>query len=354
MKTSFKSILNVTWKVAVAIIGVFFLIGVIEKGVDYLTYMFGRAPWGDEALSKTITARRYRNGRMKVYDSSTGEYTTGKLLWVSSRPKRDSLTVYCDKDFNRGYINCNTGKIAIAAGEAQFKRAWHFSEGYALVVLKDEDSLSIIDHAGKVIARNVAYRHYNYDYVFANGVCQVYDENSYMTGFIRTDGTWAIEMNYFYIDCPNTDGYRIAHNAEGYWLFDKNCNQVFPEPYEMIDFAIGLTEADVYLTKDHVKVLATYDGKVVEPFVIDGTYDLHYVTKYNEDDADEYALDPDLLVYRVDSWEGLMDKHTGKVLTPAKYTDMRMISKDLIMAELDNGYEDYAVIMDRRGRIIKQ
>ena len=74
----------------------------------------------------------------------------------------------------------------------------------------------------------------------------------------------------------------------------------------------------------------------------------------NEDDADEYALDPDLLVYRVDSWEGLMDKHTGKVLTPAKYTDMRMISKDLIMAELDNGYEDYAVIMDRRGRIIKQ
>ena len=49
-----------------------------------------------------------------------------------------------------------------------------------------------------------------------------------------------------------------------------------------------------------------------------------------------------------------MDKHSGKVLTPANYNNFTMISKDLIMAELDKGYDDNGVVMDRRGNIIRQ
>ena len=122
----------------------------------------------------------------------------------------------------------------------------------------------------------------------------------------------------------------------------------------MIDFTIGREDTGLYLTKNHVKVMTTYEGKVVEPFVIDGTYDLKYRTKYNDEDADEYALDPDIVVYRVNGWEGLMDKNSGKVLTPANYNNFTMISKDLIMAELDKGYDDNGVVMDRRGNVIRQ
>lgn len=60
-----------------------------------------------------------------------------------------------------------------------------------------------------------------------------------------------------------------------------------------------------------MKQLVNYDGSVVEPFVIDDTYDLKYATHYNEEEPDEYALEPDVVVYRVDEWVGLMNKHTG-------------------------------------------
>lgn len=354
MKTTFKSILNVTWKVALAIIGLVILINVIGRVANGIDRRYGRAPWGDKELSEAVTARHFKNGSSKVYDKASGKYLTGKLSWVSQRPRRDSITVYCDREGHRGYINCNTGKITIPADKAQYKRAWHFSDGYAFVVLKDEDSLSVIDHSGTVIARNVAPRRSGYDYVFEDGVCQLYEDYPYRTGFLKTDGTWAIEMKYFNIDYPNTEGYRIARNEEGYWLFDKYFNLVFPEPYEMIDFTIGREDTGLYLTKNHVKVMTTYEGKIVEPFVIDGTYDLKYKTKYNDEEADEYALDPDVVVYCVNGWEGLMDKHSCKILTPANYTNFTMISKDLIMAKLDKGYDDNAVVMDRRGNIIRQ
>ena len=146
----------------------------------------------------------------------------------------------------------------------------------------------------------------------------------------------------------------IVRDEDGYWLIDKNYNLVFSEPYEMIDFTCGREDTGLYLTRNHVKVMATYEGKVVEPFVIDGTYDLQYKTNYNDDETYDYALDPDLVVYIVNGWEGLMDKHSGKVLTPAYYTDFTMISKNLIHAELDKGYDDNGVVMDRRGNVIRQ
>jgi len=131
---------------------------------------------------------------------------------------------------------------------------------------------------------------------------------------------------------------------------------VFPEPYDKMEYAIGRDDGTgtLYRTKGHVKQLVNYDGSVVEPFVIDGTYNLKYMVRYNEDSEDEYALDLDLVVYRVEGWEGLMNKHTGRVITPAVYTNFQMISKDLIMAELDYSYNDEAVVMDRSGRIVKQ
>lgn len=122
----------------------------------------------------------------------------------------------------------------------------------------------------------------------------------------------------------------------------------------MIDFTCGREDAGLYLTRNHVKVMTTYEGKVVEPFVIDGTYNLQYKTKYNDDETYDYALDPDLVVYIVNGWEGLMDKHSGKLLTPANYTNFTMISKDLIHAELDTSYDENGIIMDRRGNVIRQ
>ena len=354
MSIKIKSILNTAWKVGLGLFGIAALAIGILVAISWYDGTYGRAYWRDKTLSKNIQIHAFNNNCVRVWDERTASYITPKLRWVSGAPLRDSITVYKDIAGNRGYINSNTGKIVIPAEIAAYRHAWQFSEGRAFVVLHDEDCLSVIDYTGKIIVRNVAPYISGYDYIFEDGLCDLRVEGKY--GLLALDGTWAVEPKYYDIDSPNTFGYRIARNEQGYWLFDPQLNIVFPEPYEKMDFAIGREEGagTVFRTKNHVKQLVNYDGSVVEPFVIDGTYNLKYIVRYNEDTADEYALDPDLVVYRVDGWEGLMNKHTGRVVTPATYTDFTMISKELIKAELGYNYNDEAVVMNRQGCIVKQ
>ena len=351
MNTKVQSALNVIWKVAVGIIGLYFLLWMGARVYGYFDRRYARAYWSDKELSENVTARYFKNGRYKVYNKETGQYTTGKIRWISTRPYRDSLTVYCDEDHNRGYVNCNTGEIAIPASKARYQRAWHFSEGRAVVVLPHTERLSVIDAEGKVIARNVAPYIKGNEYVFVDGVCEM-EENDHK-GLMRIDGTWALDMKYYYLQTQNTEGYRLARNEEGWWLFDSEFNQVFDEPYDGIEYATGREHGTLFLTKGHSKMLTEYDGTVVEPFVIDGTYDLKYVAGYDTCGDEKYSIDSDLVVYRVNRWEGLMNKHTGRLITPADYTNFTMVSKELILAELSFNYEDEAVVMNRSGKVLR-
>lgn len=353
MQTKLKTILNLTWKVGLGLLGLTSL--VIGGLIAYEWYddSFGRYPWRDVELSKNVDVHCFGDFRVRVWNAETARYTTKKLKWVSSSPDRDSLTVYCDKDGHRGYINCNTGEIVIPANKAKYRHAWHFSEGRAFVILPGEDSLSVIDHAGKIIVRNVSPYYSGYDYVFRNGLCELSKDE--MVGLLGMDGTWAVEPEYYFIHTPNTFGYRLARNEQGYWLYDKELKLVYSEPYDNLEFAIGRSEGTgtLYRTRDHVKQLVNYDGSVVEPFVIDGTYDLRYRINGNEECEEEYLLDPDLVVYRVNDWEGLMNKHTGRPITRAVYTDFEMISKELIKASLSNDNEN-SIILGRNGQVVNR
>ncbi len=354
MYEQLKSILNTTWKVGLGLFGLAAIgIGILLTSIWHEN-TYGRAYWKDKTLSKDIQVHGFNNNCVRIWDRRTANYISPKLRWVSGTPLRDSITVYCDLDGNRGFLNCNSGKIVIPAEKAAFRHAWQFSEGRAFVVLHDEDDLSVIDYSGKIIARNVAEYDKGYDYVFVDGLCELSKNGKY--GLLALDGTWPVEPKYYDIESPNTFGYRLARSEEGYWLFDPEFNLVFPEPCDKMEFAIGRNEGTgtLYRSKNHIKQLVNCDGSVVEPFVIDGTYNLKYMVRYNEDSENEYALDPDLVVYCVDGWKGLMNKHTGRVITPANYTNFEMISKDLIKAELSYNYNDEAVVMDRSGRIVKQ
>lgn len=355
MNAKFKSILNATWKVGLGLFGIAALIvGILIFDVWYES-THGRNYRNDKNLSKDIAVHSYNGNRARVWNRQTERYVTPKLRWVSDTPSRDSITVYCDVDGNRGYLNCNTGEIVIPAEKARYRHAWQFSEGLAFVVLPypEEECLSIIDHTGNIIAKNVASYEAWYDYIFVDGVCKIRVGGKY--GLLDKDGSWAVEPKYYYIECPNTFGYRIARNEQGYWLYDPNLELVFPDPYDNLNYAIGREDGTgtLFRTKNHVKQLVNYDGSIVEPFVIDGTYDLKYVARYNEDGESEYALDPDLVVYLVEDWEGLMNKHTGRVITPAIYTNFQMISRELISAELCT-CDGEAVVMERNGRVVKQ
>ena len=112
-----------------------------------------------------------------------------------------------------------------------------------------------------------------------------------------------------------------------------------------------------------VKQLVDFDGNVLEPFVIDYTSTLSYVVELISAgyDADgEYhgqyhasKLEPQLVVYHVNEYQGLMDAHTGKIITPAKYGEIKMISRELLRAEV-NIFNYESVLLDRKGNVIKK
>ena len=353
MKKTIKLILNLTWKVGLGLFGLAAVILGILAFIIWHEKAYGRAYWKDKTLSKNVVAIGYNNNRMRVWNSQTAHYTTEKVRWVSSRPERDSITVYNDAAGNRGFLNCNTGEITLPAEKFRYRRAWQFSKGRAFVICNDDEDegvLSIIDHEGNIVMTGLPWI-CGSDYVFDDaGLCWMKDRDG-KRGILRIDGTWALEMKYQNINYPNKEGYRTVTDSTGMYLFDPSFNQVFPEPHEWIDYAPGRDGA-VFVVDKHQKKLVAYDGTVLEPFVIDSTYELKYRTKYGEDDSDEYELVSDLVVYHVDGWEGLMDKRTGKPITPALYQNFTMISKDLIQAKLC--YAEGSVVMDRRGHIVKQ
>lgn len=107
----------------------------------------------------------------------------------------------------------------------------------------------------------------------------------------------------------------------------------------------------VYLTKNHIKQMVDFEGNVLEPFVIDRTRNLHYLTQYSEDECDEYDIVPEVVVYGVGCWEGLMDKRTGRILTPPDYYDLSMISRTLVRAQFEY-WDDASIILDLKGNVV--
>ena len=347
MNAKHIALLNVAWKVGVGLIGLTAVVIGLIVFIEWYKERYGRDPWRDRTLSKDVVVEVYNNNCVRVRNKLTGQYTTPKVKWVSGTPERDSLTVFCDRKGKRGFLNVHNGEIVIPA---QYPKAWVFSEGLG-AVLGEGDKIGFIDKDNQLVIDYTIPHEKYFDYLFKDGFCLVrsWDQGWLITAYAK-DGRQVLPPECRYISDPTSAGYRIVSGKGGSWLYDKDFNLVFPDTYESIQFEYE--KGGVYLTKDHVKQLVDYAGNVIEPFVIDNTYPLKYLTKTNEEGEDAYELVPDIVVYQVNNWEGLLDARTGKAITPALYWTFEMVSKDLIRAEL--GREDGSVILDRRGRIVKQ
>lgn len=342
-----RMILNFSWKAGVAFLGAGFLV------IALLVWResHGRSAWGDRVISHNVVARRYRDDTYRIYNVTTGKYTTGKIAWTSGKPQHDSISVYADRDGYRGFFNALNGEITLNSKDFRFLRAWHFSEGKAFVQ-GENGKLGVIDYTGKPCIPFGLPFETGFDYVFDGGLCRIasYDcESGLRLGLLRSDGTWALPMEYESISDANEEGYRIVRDEDGEFLVDDGFKAVFDGHYDAIYFA---EESGIYIVDKHRKWLADYSGKVIQPFVFDSTHELHYQVEYHEDEADEYVLDDALMVYGVGPWEGLFNKRTGKILTPACYWSLTMVSKDVIRAQL-NCAEGF-VFLNRKGEVIEQ
>ncbi|MBR0336804.1 MAG: WG repeat-containing protein [Ruminococcus sp.] len=119
-------------------------------------------------LNDNLVAIKEGDGNITIKNTETGEVTAEKIKfdWTSASPN-DSLGVFCS-DGKRGYYNSYTGKIVV---EAQYRRAWIFSEGLAAV--QKNGQIGFINRKGEVV---IPFR-YPYhgnpltEFIFKNGHC---------------------------------------------------------------------------------------------------------------------------------------------------------------------------------------
>ncbi len=145
----FKKPFNFCWKAGLAIFAIVFVIQLGEALIDTCKDHLGLTHyyWRDEDLGKNIEIRHFSNNQAATYNKITDERLSPMVRWISCVPERDSLTVFCDTEGKRGYLNVNTGRVVI---DGQYKHAWHFSEGLTAVVA-DNGKVGFINYDNEMV-----------------------------------------------------------------------------------------------------------------------------------------------------------------------------------------------------------
>lgn len=309
---------------------------------------YGRWSWKDKSLSDNVMMHGFQDYKFRVYNCSTGKYTTRKVNWASPALQNDSLSVYAVKG-KRGYINVNTGEIAIDARANDYTKAWVFSEGLA-AVMKD-GKVGFINPSNEIVipfqyAGSPKSDLCDFGYIFYNGYSIMSDRDGDF-GIIDRNGRWVMEPEYQKIWKPGDKGHRVVLKDGRYGLLDSDCNFVYPVEYSSID----LVSDGFVLGRDGKKWQVDFEGEVTKPFIFDSTFYLNYPVGYDEYGDIRYEF-ADYLKYKVGDLYGIMDRHNGLPVTSALYLDVNMLSKELF--EVQDPYSEDWYLLDADGNMISK
>ena len=264
-------------------------------------------------LNDDLVAYRTEDGKVSIKNSTTGVVTIKdvKLDWTL-RSRNDSLAVFCSEN-KRGYYNMYTGEIAIPA---QYRRAWVFSEGLAAV--QKNGNIGFIDHKGNVIIGFLFPYHGNplTEFVFDDGHCVVANAEG-KCGVIDRKGQWLIQPEY-----DTVNAFR--------------------------EYAI--------VSKSGVSLQVSYDGRVLNSFVLDSVYELtfdEYERYENREGEIEYAekvVQTGLYAYCVGGRYGLMDGNCHRLTEPL-YGSIRAVNRNMFRATLLDGWSE--VILNAKGDVMR-
>ena len=331
MKKFFKILMkSVLWSVAVVVLiaGVLIVRAYVQSQ---------NAFWTDDKLSENVFVRwYYKKHEYRICNYEEGKIVTKNLDRVVRPAEGDSLTVFFRRGL-RGYLNANTGRVVI---REQYRRAWIFSEGLAAVV-DDSGKMGFINKDNEVILPFVYpyNRKKMVDCLFHDGLCVMADEQG-ACGLINTEGRWVVEPMYDYIWSPQYGKYRIVEQGGKYGLLDENLEPLFPMVYDGLEFAGGESDG-VFIVKDGIKQQVAFDGTVIQPFVVDRVGSLYCLqpiepVAMSDELKTEVVLLSDYKLYWVGRHCGVMHGETGKVIIPAVYDDIDMVSPTLFEAELSD------------------
>ena len=308
--------------------------------IAYAIYDDAKGRWYvDATLSKDVVVYYYADDTYRVYNTSTEKYTTPRISWVVSAAENDSIGVYAIDD-RRGFINTKTGDIVINAKSNDYEKAWVFSEGLA-AVMKD-GKVGFVDANNKlVIPFRFDYsdkcRTYEIGYLFHDGYCVMTNKDGKF-GLIDISGNWVVEPEYDELWNACENGNRIVVNDGEHGVLDSCFKVLYPTEY----FYIDVLSDGFVLTKDGKKWQVDLEGNVVNPFLFDGSNYIEYPISYSDNNGVEYALS-DYMEYYVNNNSGIMNRITGKPITPALYDDVYMMSDKLFKVQDAETYDWYII-----------
>ena len=264
-------------------------------------------------LNDNLVAIKEGDGNITIKNTETGGVTAEKIKfdWTSASPN-DSLGVFCS-DGKRGYYNSYTGKIVV---EAQYRRAWIFSEGLAAV--QKNGQIGFINRNGEVVIPFKYPYHGNplTEFIFKNGHCVVADTTG-KCGISNRKGEWTIQPKYENIDAY--EEYVIASSAG-------------------------------------IRKQMTYDEKIINSFVVDNISVLTFteIERYENKDGEIVYLDKEvktgLFSYRVGGRCGLMDANCRRLTEPL-YSRIIAVDRNMYRALLLDNYSE--VIINAKGEVMK-
>lgn len=253
---------------------------------------------------------RSEDGALSFHNKNTGKTTIRniKIDWAQAS-SNDSLSVFCSNG-KRGYFNAYSGEIAVPA---QYRRAWVFSDGLAAV--QQNGNIGFIDHNGNVVIDFDFPYHGNplSDFLFRHGVCVVAN-NEGKCGVIDKTGAWIIQPEWDYVSA-----------------------------FE--DYAI--------VTSGGIRKQVTYDGHILNSFVLDDITELTYERDYSPSGdiglnvATHYT---GLFAYRVGGRWGLMDSKCNRLTEPI-YAGITAVNDNIFRAQLLDEFSE--VILNAKGEIMK-
>ena len=344
-RLAWRSIRN-RWKIASkwvrrTIVASFLLIALAFAAlVAYAIYDDAKGRWYvDATLSKDVVVYYYADDTYRVYNKSTEKYTTPRIDWVTDAASGDSLGVYAVDD-RRGFINTKNGEIIIDAKANDYEKAWIFSEGLAAVV--KDGKIGFINKSNELVIPfqfdcSDNCRMYYVGYLFHNGYCVMTNKDGKF-GLIDISGNWVVEPEYDELWNACENGNRIVVNDGEHGVLDSCFKVLYPTEY----FYIDVLSDGFVLTKDGKKWQVDLEGNVVNPFLFDGSNYIEYPISYSDNNGVEYALS-DYMEYYVNNNSGIMNRITGKPITPALYDDVYMMSDKLFKVQDAETYDWYII-----------
>lgn len=327
-----KQVFEIAWKTGVIVLA---LCSIAVVGIVVYALNKERSVPGHK-VSRTLEIRTL-DDQQGLYNTSLHKFIVKELDWICYNPGEDNISVY-NKRGRRGFYNAISGELVT---DAIYDKAWVFAD--SLGAVEKDGLLGFINPQGEEqipfqyrIVR--ASDEWPEAIQFLNGQCllKMTPESS---GVINKAGNWVVEPNrYSYVSQLSEDSCRIVAKDGKYGIINYRGEEIITPLYESISFADD--KGTAFFTQNDRKYLASYEGKVIQPFVFDNIED---------EETNGYSR------FMVNGNYGILRKKDMKVVIPPKFQTIIILSDGTFQAQLPLGdatnYPSF-ILLDSNNKIL--